>query len=154
MDMFRSLDAVPVAITLPYLHTALEHHQIDGQEGMLPIVQYARLNEVQDHCAMTHHAWDGLWVCISLSAWNKLPDRLQNIVANTFNGAAQRQRDDSEQTQQAVRDNLAASGMTFTNVDTASFRELLRRQGYYARLRSRLGDEAWDVIQKATGVAS
>ena len=95
MDLFRALGAIPIVITLPYLRMALQHHQIDGQEGMLPLVEYARLNEVQSYCAMTHHIWDGLWLCVNAAAWAKLPDRLQRIVANTLNGAAQRQRDDS-----------------------------------------------------------
>jgi len=75
MDMFRSLSAIPVVITLPYLRMALEHHQIDGQEGMLPIIEYARLNEVQAYCAMTRHMWDGLWLCINPSAWKGMPER-------------------------------------------------------------------------------
>ena len=95
MDLFRSLNAVPVVITLPYLRMALEHHQIDGQEGMLPVVEYARLNEVQSYCAMTHHIWDGLWLCINSAAWKRLPERLQDIVSNTLNGSGLRQREDS-----------------------------------------------------------
>jgi tripartite ATP-independent transporter DctP family solute receptor len=154
MEMFRSLAAIPVVITLPYLRMALEHHQIDGQEGMLPVVEYARLNEVQTYCAMTHHIWDGLWVCINPTAWKNLPERLQNIVANTLNGSAQRQREDSAKMDDSIRDSLTKTGMKFTEVDQGSFREMLRRQGYYARLRTKFGEQTWSIVQKATGVAA
>jgi TRAP-type C4-dicarboxylate transport system substrate-binding protein len=154
MDMFRALAAIPVVITLPYLRMALEHHQIDGQEGMLPVVEYARLNEVQTYCAMTHHIWDGLWVCINPTAWKNLPERLQNIVANTLNGSAQRQREDSAKMDDSIRDSLTKTGMKFTEVDQGSFREMLRRQGYYARLRTKFGEQTWSIVQKATGVAA
>jgi len=154
MDMFRALAVIPVVITLPYLRMALQHHQIDGQEGMLPIVEYARLNEVQSYCAMTRHIWDGLWLCINPSAWRNLPERLQNIVANTLNGAAQRQREDSAKMEEAVRASLGRTGMKFTDVDLESFRDTLHRQGYYARIRAKLGEQAWAVVQKATGVLS
>jgi tripartite ATP-independent transporter DctP family solute receptor len=152
MDMFRSLDAVPIVLTLTYLRAALEHHQIDGQEGMLPLVTFARLDEVQAFCAMTHHVWDGMWLCINPAAWKKLPDRLQNIVANSLGGTAPRQREDSAKAQESLRASLAASGMKFTEVDEASFRDTLRRNGYYARNRTRLGLQTWDVVQRTTGV--
>lgn len=152
MDMFRSLAAVPVVITLPYLRMALEHHQIDGQEGMLPLVVYARLNEVQTYCAITRHGWDGLWLCINPAAWKRLPERLQNIVANTLNGAAQHEREASAEMEDSIRTSLASSGMQFTEVDHGSFREMLRRQGYYARFRTKLGEQTWDVVQKTTGI--
>jgi TRAP-type transport system periplasmic protein len=154
MGMFRALSAIPVVITLPYLRMALEHHQIDGQEGMLPVVEYARLNEVQNYCALTHHIWDGLWICINPASWRKLPDRLQHIVANTLNGAAQRQREASARMEDDVRTSLARAGMKFTEVDLASFRDVLRRQGYYTLARKKFGEQTWSVVQKATGVVT
>ena len=152
MDMFRALDAVPVVITLPYLRMALEHHQIDGQEGMLPVVSYARLNEVQAYCAMTHHIWDGLWVCINSAAWKRLPERLQRIVSNTLNGSGLRQRADSAKMETSIRTSLADAGMKFTEVNLSDFREALRRHGYYARIREKLGEQTWNVVQKSTGI--
>ncbi len=154
INMFEALTAVPVVLTLRYLRMALERHQIDGQEGMLPVVEYARLNEVQTYCAMTRHAWDGLWVCINASAWKKLPERLQRIVANALNGAAQRQREDSAKMEDSTRASLIGEGMKFTDVDLGSFREALRRQGYYSRLRTKLGAQNWDIVQKTTGVSA
>ncbi len=154
MDMFRALGAVPIVITLPYLRAALEHRQLDGQEGMLPVVQYARLNEVQSHCAMTHHIWDGFWVCVNAAAWKNLPERLQKIVANTLNGTATRQREDSAQMEAAVKETLSKAGMIFTNVNQASFRDALRRKGYYAQVKAKIGDRAWETVQKSTGVVA
>ncbi|MSP00818.1 MAG: TRAP transporter substrate-binding protein [Acetobacteraceae bacterium] len=152
MDMFRSLNTVPVVITLSYLRKALEHHQIDGQEGMLPVVEYARLSEVQTHCAMTNHVWDGLWLCANPTAWKQLPERLQRIVANTLNGFAPRQRADSLKMETSLRESLTKGGMTFTDVDQASFRDLLRSQGYYARIKAKFGEQTWNVMQKTTGI--
>ena len=151
MDLFRSLNATPVVITLPYLKMALEHHQADGQEGLLQVVQYAHLNDVQANCALTRHIWDGMWVCVNSNAFNALPERLRRIVANTLNGAAARQRDASARMHDATRDGLTKAGMTFNEVDQASFRDLLRRQGYYARVKAKYGDAAWTMIQAAAG---
>jgi len=154
MDLFRALGAVPVVITLPYLRMALEHHQVDGQEGLLVVAEFARLNEVQTYCSMTRHIWDGLWMCVNPTAWKNLPDRLQNIVANTLNGAALRQREDSAKLEDAIRAALTRAGMKFNDVDPGSFREALRAQGYYARIKTNVGQQNWDVVAKTTGVAS
>ncbi len=154
MDLLRSLNARPVVIALPYLRAALEHRQLDGQEGVLPIVGYARLQGVQSYCAMTHHGWDGLWICVNTVAWKKLPERLRGIVANAINGAASRQREDTIKQETAFRETLARSGMLFTDVDKGSFRDMLRRQGYYGRVRMKFGEAAWSVIQKASGLVA
>ncbi len=152
MDLFRALNAVPIVITLPYLRAALEHKQLDGQEGMLPVVQYARLNEVQTHCAMTHHIWDGLWLCANPAAWKALPERLQRIVSNTMNGAAARQREESAQMEKDIRETLSKGGMIFTEVNQAGFREVLRRKGYYSQIKAKVGEQAWAAVKKSTGV--
>ncbi len=151
MDMFRAFDAVPIVITLPYLRMALEHHQIDGQEGLLQVVEYARLAEVQTFCAMTHHVWDGLWICANAQAWRALPERQRRIVANTLNGAALRQRDASQAQEASLRVKLAKAGMKFNDVDRRSFRDMLRGRGYYARLKSKLGEPAWAAILATAG---
>lgn len=121
---------------------------------MLPVVQYARLNEVQPYCAMTHHIWDGLWLCINPAAWKKLPDRLKNIVANTLNGSVLHQREDSAKMEDSLRASLTKAGMKFTDVDMGSFRDVLRQQGYYAHIRTKPGPQAWDAVQKVTGISA
>jgi TRAP-type C4-dicarboxylate transport system substrate-binding protein len=151
IDLLRSFDVIPITIAIPQLHAALEHHLIDGQESMLAVIQYLRLNGVQANCAMTYHTWDGLFMCISPAAWKRLPDRLRGVVANAFNGVALRQRMESAEIAGSIRTSLGETGMIFTDVDPASFRDSLRRSGHYAHFRSKFGDRAWDVVQKATG---
>ena len=49
---------------------------------------------------------------------------------------------------------LGKSGLKFIDVDPASFRDALRTHGHYGEIRKKLGDQAWDVIQKSTGVSA
>ena len=154
LEMFRSLGSVPIVVSLQNLRKALEHHEIEGQEDLLQLVEYARLNEVQRYCAMTRHHWEGLLLCISRNAWKTLPEKMQRIVSNTFNGTAPRQREEIVKLEETIRTSLTKKGMTFTEVDQASFREILRRDGYYRRLRDRLGAQTWTAIEQATGVSA
>ena len=151
MDLFRSLNAVPVVITLPFLRMALDHRQIDGQEGLLQIVEYARLNEVQHFCAMTRHVWDGLWICANPAAWKSIPERYRNIIANTVNAAALRQRETAAAEDETRRASLEKAGLAFNDIDIETFRDTLRRQGYYARLKARYDAQTWTAIEAVSG---
>ena len=154
MDLLRSLDIVPIVTALQNLRSALERRELDGQEGLLTVVDYARLSEVQKYCAMTRHGWDGLMLCINAEAWKKLPERLQRIVANTFNGAAAKQREDVAKQEDSLRVTMTSTGMTFNEVDKASFRDMLRRKGYYARQKTKLGSQTWTLIENASGISA
>ena len=150
-DMFKSLDTIPITMSTSYLKEALRHHQIDGQDGVLPLVGLANLYQVQSHCALTRHGWDGHWICYNTASWKKLPERFQAIIANTLNGLAARQRDDTAQEETNMRASFEKAGMVFSDPDRASFREVLRKKEYYSRVKARLGPEPWRIMQPILG---
>ena len=149
--LFQSLTALPLGMNLQDLKPALESRAVDGQEGVLPLVMAARLYQLQSYGAITNHVWDGQWVCVNAQAWLKLPDPLRQIVAAAFDAAALRQRDDTASTEMSVRNELTKFGMTFNAVDTARFRSLLRKSGYYAKASGRVGDDLWAALEKYAG---
>jgi len=65
-----------------------------------------------------------------------------------------RQREDSKKIEETARASLIKAGMKFNDVDNASFRALLRSHGHYARIREKIGNSAWSVVQKTTGVTA
>jgi hypothetical protein len=73
---------------------------------------------------------------------------------NTLNGSAQHQRDDSAAMEDTIRVSLGKGGLKFIDVEPGSFRDALRTHGHYAEIRKKLGDQAWDVIQRTTGVTA
>jgi hypothetical protein len=46
---------------------------------------------------------------------------------------------------------LEGEGMKFNGVDPGGFRSVLRKSGYYAARRARMGDDAWAALEKYTG---
>jgi TRAP-type C4-dicarboxylate transport system substrate-binding protein len=151
IGLFQALKALPVAVPLNSLATALGSHAVDGQDSVLPLVQAAGLFRVQSLCALTNHVWDGEWICVSGNSWSKLPAKLKDIVAAALNESGLRQRQDTADADVKMRKGLEAAGMKFNTVDPRGFRSVLRTSGYYAAWQTRMGDDAWAALEKYTG---
>lgn len=151
LALFRALNAVPLGMPLEALDRSLRSHVVEGQEGMMPLVDVAQLYEVQSACALTNHVWDGQWVCISAASWNKLAPSLRDVVIAALDESGLRQRQDVASNEARVRTSLEARGMRFNAVDLPSFRATLQKSDYYTGARVKLGDSAWAVLEKYSG---
>jgi len=50
-----------------------------------------------------------------------------------------------------VQAELEGQGMKFNSPDAKLFQEKLRSAGFYADWKSKYGDEAWAILEKAIG---
>src|SRR3546814_11501096 len=89
--MFKALGAAPTSLQFSEVYSALQTKIVDAQENPLPIIQVAKLYEVQKYCSLTNHIWDGFWFIANGAAWDRLPKDLKTIVADAINGAGVRQ---------------------------------------------------------------
>ena len=150
-DLFHALKALPIGMPLNGLQKALHSHAVDGQESLLPFVDATHLYFELSYCAMTNHIWDGQWACFSGKTWARLPAGTQDVITMTFNEAALAQREDTARNLARLRASMEESGMKFNAVDVNSFRQVLRDAGYYAALRRKVGDDAWEKLEKYAG---
>jgi len=149
--MFKALSASPVSLQFSEVYTSLQTRIVDGQENPLPIIQVAKLNEVQKYCSLTNHIWDGFWFIANGRTWERLPDDLKAIVAGAINDAGLKQRDDIRKLNETVQTDLQAKGLIFNKPAADSFRTALRDAGFYADWKGRFGDEAWGLLEQAVG---
>jgi TRAP-type transport system periplasmic protein len=150
-SLFQSLGAAPGGIDFAEVRSALQGKVFDGQENSLAIISTARLDEVQTFCSLTHHMWDGWWFLINRNAWERLPQAIREIVSRNLNAAAVEQRRDVASLNSKLKGDLAAKGLAFNEVDPAPFRAKLRESGFYAQWRSKFGEQAWQLLEEATG---
>ena len=150
-SMFTAFGSSPTTINFAEVYTALSTGIVDGQENPLAIASTAKLYEVQKHCAMTNHMWDGFWFLANKRSWEALPEDIREIVAKNLNASALDQRADTEKLNETVRAELTANGMTFTDPDKDAFRQALKEAGFYADWKGKFGDEAWAILEKAVG---
>ena len=151
VKLFQALKALPVAMPLGDLANALETRAVDGQESVVPLLKAAGLWQQQKTCALTNHVWDGHWICVAGKSWRNLPDDLKPVVARAFNDAALNQRKDTMEYDASCQRELEADGLTFNTIDTASFRSVLRKAGYYDSWRRKIGDDGWATLLKYSG---
>ncbi len=153
-SLFQAFGAAPVSINFNEVYPALQTHLADGEENPLAVIDAARLYEVQKYCSLTGHMWDGFWCLANRRAFARLPADAQTIVARELDRAALDERGDVAALNASLRGKLTQSGMVFNEVDTAPFRDALRRAGFYAEWRRRYGDAAWTVLEGAVGTLS
>lgn len=150
-SMFNAFQSSPASINFADVYTALQTKVVDGQENPLAIIATAKLFEVQKYCSVTNHMWDGFWFLANRRAWERLPADLRDVVAKNLNAAAVLQRVDVEKLNAGLRSELTAKGMIFNDTKPEAFQEALRKGGFYTEWKKKYGDEAWAILERATG---
>lgn len=150
LSMFKALGAAPTAINFSEIYSALQTHVLDGQENALPLIETAKLFEVQKYVALTNHIWDGFFLFVNKRVWQRMPQDLQDILAESMNTAALAQRRDVSELNSTLQSKLTQQGMEFVQTDQAAFREALIKAGFYKEWKQKYGNEAWDLLQQTS----
>jgi tripartite ATP-independent transporter DctP family solute receptor len=150
-SLFKHLGAAPATVSIKETYSALQTHVVDAQENGLPHIEFWKFYEVAKYCSLTNHIWDGLSVFINLPTFKRMPATLQEIVARNFDAAALNQRADMLALNQVLIGKIEKWGMKTNSTNPEEFREALRRSGYYQEWRTKLGDEAWHMLEVYTG---
>jgi tripartite ATP-independent transporter DctP family solute receptor len=136
ISMFKGLGAAPASLQFSEVYSSLQTKVVDAQENPLPIIQVAKLYEVQKYCSLTNHIWDGYWFIANGRMWEGLPQDLKTVVARGIN---------------EVQSDLEGKGLLFNQPSADSFREQLRAAGFYKEWQGRFGNEAWTLLEQAVG---
>ena len=150
-SMFKALEAAPTSINFNETYSALQTRVVDGQENPLAIVAAAKLYEVQKYCSLTNHMWDGFWLLANKRTWDRLPADARGVVEKHFNDAALVQRAEVAKLNATLQADLESKGMAFNQADSASFRDALRKAGFYAEGKEKFGAEPWSLLVKSVG---
>jgi TRAP-type transport system periplasmic protein len=150
-SMFKALEASPASINFAEVYSALQTKIVDGQENPLAIISTAKLYEVQKYCSVTNHMWDGYWFLANKAAFERIPPDLRPIVVKHINEAGMKERADVAQLNATLQKDLAAKGMIFNQAKSDTFRDKLKRAGFYTEWKAKYGDEAWALLEKYAG---
>lgn len=150
-SMFKAFGSSPTSINFAETYTALQTRVVDAEENPLIVIDTARLYEVQKYCSMTNHMWDGYWLLFNRAGWRDLPDDLKAVVARNVDQAARDERADVVRMNVGLQTTLEGKGVIFNVPDRASFQAALRDAGFYKQWRASYGEEAWALLEKASG---
>jgi len=149
--LFKSLNASPTALNFGEVYSALQTGVVDGQENPLQLIDEAKFYEVQKYVSMTGHVWTGIHCAFNLAAWKKLPPDIQDTIGHHMTEAATLERADWISNNETVTRTLQEHGMIFNTPDVAPFRAVAAKNGFYAEVRKRMGEEPWALLEKYTG---
>jgi len=150
-SMFKAFESAPASLNFAEVYTALQTRTVDAQENPLAIISTAKLYEVQKYCSVTNHMWDGFWFLANRRAFERLPENLRTIVAKNINAAGEKERADVAVLNANLRKELTEKGLAFNDPKAESFRDQLRKAGFYAEWKGKYGDEAWSILETYTG---
>ena len=150
-SMFQAFGAAPTSINFSEVYSALQTKIVEGQENPLTLIQIAKLYEVQKYLSMTGHMWDGFWMLANKRSFQALPPDIQQIVARELNRSAEDERADIAKLNDTVAADLKANGLEFFEVDKDSFRDALKKAGFYTEWKKKFGDQAWGILESNVG---
>jgi len=80
-----------------------------------------------------------------------MPAKAREIVERNFNEAAVAQRAEVAKLNATLQTELESKGMAFNKPSADSFRDALRKAGFYTEWKGKFGDEAWALLEKSVG---
>lgn len=151
-SMFKGMGATPISINFNEVYSALQAHLADAMETALIAFLNGKFYEVQKYCSLTNHSWSGYWIAANAAAFNRLPKDLQDTVRSVMNETADEERQHSKKENLSTAERLKQHSIAINApTDTQSFRESLRKNGYYQFWEQKIGPEAWAALEKYSG---
>jgi TRAP-type C4-dicarboxylate transport system substrate-binding protein len=95
--------------------------------------------------------FDSFWILANKRMWERMPEKLREIVERDINQAALAQRAEVEQMNASLQTELTKRGLEFFTVRNEDFRAKLVSAGFYKDWQKRFGDEAWSLLEQTTG---
>jgi len=84
--MFKAFGAAPVSIPWAETYSAMQTHIADGLEQPLIGLLVDKMYEVQKHCSLTNHMWDGFWILSNKRVWEGIPANLRRRAQHQRGG--------------------------------------------------------------------
>jgi TRAP-type transport system periplasmic protein len=126
INAWESLGTKPVPMPMGEVFSALEQGVIDGQENPQSIIFARNIYEVNKYVALTNHQYAPVWVLISESKFQKLPEELQEIVLEAAKEAEAYEAKIAQEEWDTMRETLEAEGVVYTEPDLAPFKEAVK----------------------------
>ncbi|MDD2959250.1 MAG: TRAP transporter substrate-binding protein [Lachnospiraceae bacterium] len=139
---FTAFGAMPVAMAAGDQFTALQQGTIDACENAICNCYNNGFYEITKHITRTNHAFVYIMLCMSDSAWNKIPEDMRDTFLAAVQEGCNAERQYLVDENTAAEEKLTAEGVTFHDIDTAALQEAYKAQ---AEKEGFTFDPAWQT---------
>ncbi|MEM8662814.1 MAG: TRAP transporter substrate-binding protein [Pseudomonadota bacterium] len=150
----EGLGASATQIAFPELPNALNQGVVDGQENPIGVIYHFKLDDFQDHLALTRHVYNSMIHVINKASWDRLSEEQQQIVREESAAAGQLMRELVVKQEEDELAKLEARGMSITRPDLAPFRDTVAASEAMNRVAEYTGRENMDKFQAMLGGGS
>ena len=119
--MFEEYGANPTPMSFSEVFVALQTGVIDGQENPLTNIAGAKLEEVQEYLSLSGHVYSPAYPTVGVAAFEKLDPEVQRILSETAQEVALWAREQGAAEDDALLEQLTASGMQVNETDRDAF---------------------------------
>ena len=126
VDTLNHMGATAVPMPFGETISAVQQGVVDGLEGTIDAYATNGSAEVAKNMALTKHLLGVCGAYINVDVWNGIPEEYRTIIQEEFNAGAERMVKKISEGEAATREKLETEmGITFNEVDTAAFQELV-----------------------------
>ena len=126
-SIFRELGAETTKFAWSKTYDALAQGTFDGQENPVANIYSGKINEVNKYMTLTNHKYESKNLVFSLSTWKKLPEDIQEILAEGAVTFGQEHREAVASHEESQIEELKKSGMIINeNPDLEAFKAATR----------------------------
>lgn len=147
----EGLGANATQIAFPELPNALNQGVVDGQENPIGVIYHYKLDDFQDHLALTRHVYNSMIHVVNKGSWERLTPEQQEIVReeSAAAGALMRELVLAQEDKELAA--LEERGMKVTRPDLSAFREKVMNSEAINRVAEYTGQENMDTFQSMLG---
>ena len=126
VDTLNHMGAVATPMAFGETIAAVQSGVVDGLEGTIDAYATNGSAEVAKNMALTKHLLGVCGAYINVDVWNSIPEEYQTIMQEEFNEGAARMVQKISEGEAATMEKLETEmGITFNEVDSAAFQELI-----------------------------
>ena len=126
LDYAKYVGASPTPMAFTEVYLALQTNAVDGQENPLSAIKSSKFYEVQKYIALTNHIINDQNYVVSESTWEKLPKKLQIILAEGVKKAADMHTKSFRKDEKDLLKFFKDNGVTITEPNLDAFKASLK----------------------------
>lgn len=146
-DLWQSMGANPVPLSFPEANAAMKTGVVDAVELPFNWMLKGGFADLGSHVLLTHHYMYANVVIVNGRWLDRLPEDLASIVVDAAHAAGELNTRLVLDEENALREQIAAKGVTFIETDVEAFRQSV--QPVYRAKMDIWGQELFDQIQAA-----
>ena len=138
LNMVKYMGGVGTAMSQSEVYTALQQGALDGQENPATVILTNNVAQVNNHLAMTEHAYSTVFLVMSPETWASFDDETKETFKRVMAECSIEEREISRKMDSEAVAELEKQGMTVTYPDKQQFID--KAADLYAQWEEQYGD--------------